>query len=589
MSSEGAAGGRNKSGAVAADSRMSRAIPSGLADSFRRPAFTFDLLGHSSSHLLVIAAVVLSVVWFGMLGTYRLLDPDEGRYAEIPREMIASGDWVTPHLNGLKYLEKPPLQYWATAIAFSVFGQHEWTARIWTALTGFLGILLIGSLGARIYGRNVGLIAAAVQAGSLFYAVLGHVSTLDMGLCFGLQASLTGMVLLVHAPDRRAQVQASLTLAVGVALAFLSKGLVGIAIPVCVAALYVAVTRDWKFILHARPWWTITVLLLLAAPWIIAAADRNPEFLRYFFVHEHFQRFLSRVHDRYEPVWFFIPILLVGFMPWTPFLPEAMRNAWRACRAGDRVATLLGIWSLFILLFFSVSQSKLIPYILPLFPALALLTARSLATMTPWIVARYLYISCAIWSSIAIVGIVLYLTSVQLEIRAGDATVGFLLALLIAALMTAFSATLAARRNVSDVVVVASLGMLLFTAVGLHSAQHLPRHRDLITASQRIQERISDSTPVYCVNTFSHSITFYTERSCTLVGYRGELDFGLNLAPDKWIADLDRFRRRWLLEKDAVAVMTPQNYLELSRAGLPMTVIFSGSRIVAVTRASGNM
>src|SRR5450432_678128 len=109
------------------------------------------------------------VLWFLPLQTYRLFNPDEGRYAEIPREMVASGDWVTPRLDGLKYFEKPPLQYWATAVAYKAFGEHEWTARLWVALSGFLGLLITAWIGARLYGAPSGVLAALVQAGSLLY------------------------------------------------------------------------------------------------------------------------------------------------------------------------------------------------------------------------------------------------------------------------------------------------------------------------------------------------------------------------------------------------------------------------------------
>ena len=97
----------------------------------------------------------MAVLWFAPLGSYRLFDPDEGRYAEIPREMVASGDWITPRLNDIKYFEKPALQYWATAAAYTVFGEHHWTARLWSALTGFLGVLMVFYTGGRLFGAAV--------------------------------------------------------------------------------------------------------------------------------------------------------------------------------------------------------------------------------------------------------------------------------------------------------------------------------------------------------------------------------------------------------------------------------------------------
>src|SRR5512144_382952 len=120
-----------------------------------------------SRRVLWLLLLVVAIIWFGNLEYRKLIRPDEGRYAEIPREMVASGDWTTPRLNGLKYFEKPALQYWATATAYSLFGQHHWTARLWTALTGFLGILMTWYAGRRLFGALAGLYGALVLASSL--------------------------------------------------------------------------------------------------------------------------------------------------------------------------------------------------------------------------------------------------------------------------------------------------------------------------------------------------------------------------------------------------------------------------------------
>ena len=119
------------------------------------------------------------------------------------------------------------------------------------------------------------------------------------------------------------------------ALAVLSKGLVGILIPGAVAVLYMLMHRDWRLLLRAQPWWTLAALLLLAAPWFVLVSARNPEFAHFFFILQHFQRYLSRAgFDRYQPAWFFLPVLALGFLPWTTLLPGALLLAWRAARAG---------------------------------------------------------------------------------------------------------------------------------------------------------------------------------------------------------------------------------------------------------------
>src|SRR5262252_8113968 len=136
----------------------------------------------SNSRSLALLALAALIIWFVNLDYRKLIKPDEGRYAELSREMAVSGDWVTPRLNGIKYFEKPPLHYWAGAAAFSLVGQHEWTARLWSALTGILGIGLAWFAGRRLFGRTAGLYAALVLGSSMMYVVVGHMNTLDMGL-----------------------------------------------------------------------------------------------------------------------------------------------------------------------------------------------------------------------------------------------------------------------------------------------------------------------------------------------------------------------------------------------------------------------
>ena len=137
--------------------------------------------------------VVFALIWFSNLEYRRLVHPDEGRYAEIPREMVATGDWLTPRLNGIKYFEKPALQYWLTGAAYEAFGVHHWTARLWPALAGFLGVLFIAYVGLRLGGPVLGLYAAATLGGCIWYTLNAHILTLDAGLTLWMSVGLGGL------------------------------------------------------------------------------------------------------------------------------------------------------------------------------------------------------------------------------------------------------------------------------------------------------------------------------------------------------------------------------------------------------------
>lgn len=544
------------------------------------------LLRRSIAMAMILAVFIAG--WFGTLGGHRLLEPDEGRYAEIPREMAVSGDWVTPRLNAIKYFEKPPLQYWATAAAYEVFGTSEWSARLWTALTGFLGILLTFWLAWRLYGPMAALAASVVQAGSLLYVAMAHLTTLDMGLTFSLQLTLAGLVWLIHDKDHPERCRPGVALlAVGGALAFLSKGLIGILIPLAVAGLYLLVSRDWKLLLRSQPWWSLIALLVLAGPWLLEVSQTNPEFAHFFFVHEHFQRFLTRVHDRYQSDAFFIPILLVGFLPWTPLLPALAADAWRSWRAKDRVVQVLTLWTVFIFLFFSFSQSKLAPYILPIFPALALLAGRLLMNLPQKRVARALAISAGLWVLLAIAASVAGTwpgAAAWLEKSAGNAAPGIITAFWLAAASTVAAVFIANRGRLITAAIVAAAGTMSFTYLVLPSITKLPKRENVAAVLSHIHPHLTDATRLYCLRDYRQSLPFYLNRTCTLVGYRGELDFGLQQEPWRFIEDLPGFASRWNRDADAIALMSPAVYEELRQMNLPMRLIHSERTLVAIAR-----
>ena len=281
----------------------------------------------SRKSMLALAAI-LAFSWFVTLDYRDLIRPDEGRYAEIAREMLVTGDWMTPRLNGFKYFEKPALQYWATAAAFSAFGVHEWTARLWAALTGLTGIFMVGFTGARLYGRAAGLYAAAISASCVLYVFVGHLNTLDMGLSFFLCMSVCAFVIAQQdaQSDRGRRVWMLLAWA-SAALAVLSKGLIGILLPGGALLLYILLQRDWGRLRQLNLLSGAALFIAISAPWFILVSLANAEFFRFFFIHEHFERFLTKTHGRFQPAWYFVPILLGSMVPWTLTMIPALARS----------------------------------------------------------------------------------------------------------------------------------------------------------------------------------------------------------------------------------------------------------------------
>ncbi len=537
-----------------------------------------------------LLGLIFAVLWFGSIEYRRLIDPDEGRYAEISREMVVSGDWLTPRLNDLKYFEKPPLQYWATATAFTLFGEHQWTARLWSALTGFLGILFTIFAVGRLFNPVTGWIAGAVLAGSLLWNLIGHINTLDMGVSAFLAAAVFALCLAQRdeatpLESRRWQDGAWVLLA----LATLSKGLIGIVLPAATVVLYAVWQRDWGFIARIRPWRGLVILLLITAPWFIAVSLANPEFAHFFFVHEHLQRFLTKVHHRYEPMWYFIPILMIGMLPWLgSLLPGLKAGFSRNVSQRFQPQRFLLVWAVLVFLFFSVSDSKLASYILPIFPALAALVALHLGRLT----TKQRHIGDALFSAgvglmgLCFVPLVIYRAATpEMEViyRIYQPWLYAATALFLVGGVAAFF--LARKHPLSAIGVLAAASFFSGQAIMLgHDAFGAVNSAHDIAL--KIRSQVPPNVPFYSVNTYHQSFQFYLQRTTIMVGYKDELGFGIGQEPQKFIPDINGFVAAWRQAPAAWALMPVNTWKQLAAQGLPMIEVTRDLRRVIVRKDS---
>jgi 4-amino-4-deoxy-L-arabinose transferase-like glycosyltransferase len=538
-----------------------------------------------TSLLLLIAA--FAVVWFGTLEHRRLINPDEGRYAEIPREMVASGDWITPRLNDIKYFYKPPLQYWATAAAFSAFGEHHWTARLWPALTGFLGILLTGFAAARLYSPLTGIIAGAILASSVLWNVIGHANTLDMGVSSLLAAAILALCLAQRddSPESRRWRDGAWVL---LALATLSKGLIGLVLPAATVVAYMLWQRDWGLLLRLRPIRGIAILLAITAPWFIAVSLANPEFPHYFFIHEHFERFLTKAHGRYQPAWYFIPILLIGMIPWIGSLAQGLWRGRDRENAGRFSPTRFMLaWTVVVFAFFSASSSKLASYILPIFPTIAVLIGIHLAGCEGRPSLRWQAVPAILLGLAALV-------LATLAPRFANAEVGvdlyhayqpWLYAAAAALLCGGIAAFVFGSRGRSLAFAMAlALGGHAFGQLFLLGHDTVGRVNSSHDAALAIRDKLPSGVPFFSHETYDQSLQFYLRRTTTMVAYRDELSFGIAQEPEKFIPTRVEFEARWRELPAAWALMSPLTWDEMQKKGLPMTVQFRDSRRVIVSK-----
>lgn len=330
-------------------------------------------MGRIANKKFIVLFLVPAVLYIGLISYMPLMEPDESRYSLIPRTMNVTGDYVTPHLKDVVYIEKPPLCYWATAMAFRIFGENEFSSRLFAALCAWGCILLAYQMGMYFHDEKTGLYSAAVLSTCIFHVTVGRINILDMPLAFFLCLAVWSGYR--HFSDGMRGRKWIYGFYLFCALAFLTKGLIGIVLPSSVIFIWLLVSRRWRDVLRMFSPVGAAIFLAVSLPWLLLIQKANPDFFWFFFVREHFLRYTTSVHSRYEPFYFFIPVLVGGVIPWLGFLYQAGRGI------GSRLKTIFSAeekrilitWIAFIFVFFSISSSKLIPYIAPLFVPLAVL------------------------------------------------------------------------------------------------------------------------------------------------------------------------------------------------------------------------
>jgi len=530
-------------------------------------------------------SVFLGVLWFATLSLRPLFNPDEGRYAEIAREMLTGGDWVIPHLNGLAYIEKPPLQYWATALALRVFGQSEFAARFYTACCALATLLTVWLLARRLWSASAAWRAAAMLSSMMLFLVMGQILTLDMGLTLYLTMALAGF-LLAQTGRRPAELGWMLLAWVAVALGVLSKGVVAVAIPAAVLVSYSAWARDFSPWRRLHPAWGLPLFLAITVPWHWLAARRLADFAQFFFVHEHLARYLTPSANREEPWWYFGVVLALGSAPWTLSVFRVMVLGWRghAPRSEFNPSLFLWIWVWFVCIFFSLSESKLIPYILPALPALALLIAS-----LPAEVLRRDLLMTAVLTLAAAAALAMLCFFGPRFVAASDRSEYFLsltkpLAQ-IAALLAASGLYVLSqrRREVTRSAVFLGVGWCLSGLLLMRAAAAVAPVYSGVKLAQALPAG-AQNAPIYSVGTYDQTLPFYWRRSVELVAYRGELDYGLRYDPGAEMGSVAEFIARWNEESEAYAVMEKAMYENLKKRGVPMREVGRDANRVLVAR-----
>ncbi len=595
------------------DRPLTRPEPQHRTPAQQRPARTVAL----------VALALVIATWFATLGARHLLPSDEGRYAEIAREMQATGDWVTIRYQGLKYFEKPPFQMWATALAYDLFGVGDWQARLWAALAGLAGILATMAAAWRWFGRRAAWTSGLVLLAAPAWNLGGHFNALDIGVSGALAWVLAGFLIAQHpatpAPRRRGWLLGAWF---AMAIAVLTKGLIGIVLPGLVLAIYTLAARDWQLWRRLALLPGFALFLIVAAPWFVLVSLRNPEFPQFFFIHEHLQRYTSTVHHRSAPFWYFVPQLLVGFLPWIGLgwrgrallrddprggaaieddrrgraerpdkrgpgaeAQDARRSA-AARSAGPmpfRPRLLLAIWAVAIFVFFSLSGSKLPGYILPVYPALAILAALALQRIDVASWRRQLVWMTAVAALGLVASPVLGRFGSDTTPNASYRSYAFWAAAMFAVALAGLALAWRWRRTrIAPSIAAAALAWFFATTIGIVGHEAFGRNSSGVDLVPATLAAAAPGMPIYAVRLLDHTLPFYLRRTLIPVEEADELEFGIGQEPDKWLPTLAAFATRWKTGGPALAIMKPETFDRLRSEGLPMRVVVRSPRRVVV-------
>jgi len=489
-----------------------------------------------------------------------LTEPDEARYAEIPREMMAAHDYVTPRLNGTRYYEKPPLLYWANAASFALLGPTDFAAR----LPARLAALGAAALMAFALGGEWGLWAALILLSAPLSFVLGRYNVTDGVLTFAMTIVLVAMRAFLRRRERGEGAALALAaLGLGAGLAVLAKGLIGIVLPGLVFLLYIGLVGEWKrlgeLILSPAP----LVLAAVAAPWFVLMERDNPGFAQVFFIREHFQRFATNEAKREGPVYYFVLAFIAGFLPWTlPF------GAWlggaavrtRAALRARRDELLFALWFFVIVGFFSLSRSKLLPYILPALPAAAALTAKVIVDRAPAL--RGALVACAALLTLALGGGLAFALAKGL-LAPYDAA-GYAAAGLAALLAGAWAAAALAARAPRRALLAAAAGwggLYLALVLALPRLSHELSTEDLARAAAAVP-----GATVVAYRNYPQGFAWTLGHPIPVVDFVGELATdGAHPAAIFW--GRDDFWRRWHAGEPLAVVVRRREFADWRAQG----------------------
>jgi len=492
------------------------------------------------TYLVLILLGVCLILFFFHLGTRPLWDREEGKHATTSKEMVLSDDWVTTTLNGEKFYDKTVLHNWFVALSYLVFGFTALAARLPAAVLGLGCVMVTYLLGRRIFGPTTGFVAGMILATSGLFISLARSVVHDISLVFFVSLALFFFFFGFTSEERRKTYFFLFYGALGFAV--LAKGPIGLLLPGLIIGLFLLLKGKLSFLKEMQIGWGILIFLVIAAPWYVLISLRNSDYAGYFFIENNIMRFLSPHARHARPIWFYFPVLMGGFSPWSFFLPIALIHAFRGGWKNMNEGTLfLVLWFSVIFLFFTAASSKSPTYILPLFPSASLLVGilwcELFEAPTPWLRKAFLY---SYLPYVAIITLsVLYIWIIPpaiLEARYGiDLNLMKWVAVpLVAFLIFCFIMFVKGHYQfvfAGNVGLIVCEMLLFFLLV----ASMINPYRSTKTLALRLDERVTPGKPLVFFDAIKDTALFYTDRRGVLLRQRGELIEYLKSNPQAFV------------------------------------------------------
>jgi 4-amino-4-deoxy-L-arabinose transferase-like glycosyltransferase len=511
--------------------------------------------------VLALTALCLTLFFVG-LGARPLYNQDEGMHAATSKSMVVSGDWITPEVNGKPFYDKPAFHNWLISLSFLVFGFNEFGARLPNAVMGLATVLATYFLGRRLYGPITGFMAGVVLATALEFFALSRIVMHDMSLAFFVTL---GLALFYRGYDSAKDSQRWFLLCyILFGLAILTKGPLGGLVPGGIILLFLALRQRLGLLRRMSLAKGGGLCLMVAAPWFIAMSLANPAYAHYFFVDLNIGSVVSHQSHHPEPFYYYAWTLLAGFFPWSLFLPAALVRAWRR-RSEDPSGegTFLLAWTGVWFLTFSIAESKLSTYILPLYPAVALLVARFWheVVSNPGPQLRRVFLSSFLPAALVPITMVHLLirgtppeSVTQYGIHIGKAAVPVFGIALILALSAGFLLRTQAR---AAFVSVALSSVVFFGLFFIYVVPELNPYESSRDIARRMDRLLPPNERLACFGKLRDTALFYTERRERIIGDPHELD-GLIASPKPFFCIIDREQLR-RMNLDATIVMERGN------------------------------